>query len=334
MVTITLPVTDCSCIAQVRRTAVECARALGFGETDVGRVAIVVTELAGNLVKHARGGEMVIAEFEDANGPGVEVLALDRGPGITDVATCLRDGYSTAGSPGQGLGAVVRLSQVFDIVSSAELGTAILSRLQPNRPEPAAWPDGIVFGAVSVPKPGETVCGDAWCVQRIGDGHSIFVADGLGHGPAAAAAATEAVRLFRRNAGEPPCTILERVHAGMRHTRGAAVAVARLEPRQGRMTFCGVGNIAGSLLIAGQVRRTVSQNGTAGLSAQRIQGFDYPLRTPFVFVMHTDGLASGCSPQRCPGAGAAHPTLLAAVLYRDFARGRDDATVVVASAGE
>lgn len=181
------------------------------------------------------------------------------------------------------------------------------------------------------PKYGEQVCGDAWCAVAGDEGElRLMMADGLGHGPAAATAAVEAVRLFRRFVHEDPASVVAHIHAGMRHTRGAAVAVARLQPDRGRATFCGVGNIAGTILGNGQTRRTVSQNGTAGLSARRIQAFDYDLPTPFLFVLNSDGLHTNWSIERYRSLQSVHPVLLAGVLYRDFSRGRDDVSVLVA----
>lgn len=332
MGTFALDMADPSQVGAIRRYAVGRAEALGFDEADTGRVAIVATELATNILKHAEYGEMIVADFDDASGMGVEMLALDRGPGIADIAACLRDGYSTASSAGHGLGAVRRQAQTFDIISSLAAGTAVLARLSAGRAMPTRATHDFCLGAVTVPKHGETVCGDAWCAIAESESGEcrVMVADGLGHGPLAASAAIEAVSLFQRHVDDALSAVIERIHEGLRHTRGAAVAIAHLQPRQQRVLFCGIGNIAATILAAGQARRTVSQNGTAGLSVRRIQVFEYDLPCPFHFIMHTDGLTTNWSIERYPGWSAAHPTLIAGVLYRDFSRARDDATVLVA----
>jgi hypothetical protein len=123
--------------------------------------------------------------------------------------------------------------------------------------------------------------------------------------------------------------LLEYLHAGLRSTRGAAVSIARFDHGAGKLTYGGIGNISAAIINGDDVRRMVSLNGTAGHNARKIQTFDYPY-TQGVVVMVSDGLASGWSLARYPGIGFAHPTLIAAVLYRDFARRRDDATVLVA----
>ena len=103
-----LAVAERSRVAEARRLASIAAAERGFAAGDIGRVAIVATELATNLVKHAGGGDIFITPFDDCEGRGLELLALDKGPGISDLQRALSDGYSTTGSAGTGLGAVRR----------------------------------------------------------------------------------------------------------------------------------------------------------------------------------------------------------------------------------
>lgn len=127
--------------------------------------------------------------------------------------------------------------------------------------------------------------------------------------------------------------IVQAVHQGMRHTRGGAVAVARIEWESATVAFAGLGNIAAAVLTPqGQVRRMVSHNGTAGHNARKIQAFDYPCGEG-ILVMHTDGIGTGWKPDDYPALARLHPMLLAGILYRDFSRGRDDATVVACRTG-
>lgn len=327
---ISIQVTEASQVSDARRRAVTVAQRIGFDETATGRVSLTVTELSTNLVKYGTAGEILLDAFEDETGTGVEVISLDKGPGLTDVAEALRDGHSTGGSPGTGLGAVRRQSQDFDIVSWAGRGTAILSRVEARpRGQAAPKPAQPRFGAVIVPLRGELVCGDA-CVTHVhGSGWTVMVADGLGHGPDAARASQEAVRIFRLHQDEAPADVLAAVHAGIRHTRGGAVSVARYDGH-GALAFAGIGNVAGAVVSGGETKRTVSLAGTAGLVARRLQTFTYPFAPNSLFVMCSDGIGTTWSLDRYPGLIGAHPSLVAGVLYRDFARGRDDATVLVA----
>jgi anti-sigma regulatory factor (Ser/Thr protein kinase) len=325
---ISVAVQDQSQVAETRRKAGEIAERHGFGDVDAGRVALVATELASNLIKHGGGGEVLLGTFGDTNETGIELIALDKGPGMFDVAACLSDGYSTAGTAGKGFGAIVRLSHQIDVASWPGLGTAVLSRLRRGQPsgDPLAVPR---TGAVSVPKPGEEVCGDSWSVSCGPEGATLLLADGLGHGPDAAEAAVEAVRLFHRFNGHRLPVLLDYVHGGLRATRGAAVSLARLEKGSQKILFTGIGNVAGVLFVNGELRRMVSMPGTAGHNARKIQTFDYPFPSGLV-ILHSDGLASSWTLQKYPDLASKHPSLIAAVLYRDLARGRDDATVLVA----
>ena len=320
-------VTEASQVSEARRRAVAVAQAVGFDETAAGRVALVVTELATNVVKYGVPGEILVGTYEDGTGSGVEILALDKGPGFSDLGSALRDGHSTGGSAGEGLGAVRRLSYAFDIASRPGSGTAVMARLSGLRP---ALSDALpTFGAVTVPLRGETANGDAYAMRERADGWTAIVADGLGHGPEAAKASEEALRLFRQHRDRPPAAILSAIHAGLSHTRGGAVSVARYAQDTGILTFTGIGNVQGAVVSGPVTKRTVSLAGTAGHAARRIQEFEYPMRPDDLFVLCSDGIATGWSLDAVPGIAGAHPALVAGLIYRDFARARDDATVLV-----
>ncbi|MFC5555344.1 ATP-binding protein [Methylobacterium iners] len=326
-----MSVRDSSQVAEARRRAVAVAQGMGFGEEDAGRVAIVATELATNLIKHGAGGELLIGTYDDRTGSGVECLALDKGPGMADVEASSRDGHSTTGSPGTGLGAIARGAHALDIYSRPGLGTAILVRLQQGRPADALPSPEPVSGAVNLPKTGEDVCGDAWCRKAQEGGFKLMVADGLGHGPFAAEAAHAAVRVFIAEHRDRPGAVLERMHAALRPTRGAAISIAEVSDRQ--VVFAGIGNVAGVLVAEdGTSRRMVSHNGTVGHVAKRVQEFTYPLEGTPLVILCSDGLGTSWSLDAYPGLVQRHPTLVAGVLYRDFNRGRDDVTVLVARA--
>jgi anti-sigma regulatory factor (Ser/Thr protein kinase) len=325
---IALAVQDQSQVSETRRRATEMAKSQEFDDSDLGRVALVVTELATNILKHGNGGEILVGTFGDGADSGIEVIALDKGGGISNMAASMADGYSTAGTAGKGLGAVVRQSHFVDIASWPGTGTAVLARLKRGQPSDKRG-DSNQIGAVSVPMLGEDVCGDSWSVASGPDETTLLVADGLGHGPDAAEAAVEAVRLFHRFNGHRAPVLLDYIHGGLRATRGAAVSIARFQPASGKMIYAGVGNIAGAIATNGELRRMVSMPGTAGHNARKIQAFEYPFTAGLV-ILHSDGIASSWTLERYPNLAARHPTLIAAVLYRDLARHRDDATVLVA----
>ncbi len=324
--TVTLPMSDTSQPGQARRAAIRLASHGGFDEEATGKLAIAITEAASNIIKHGRGGDVILRELREAGTHGVEMLALDRGAGMENIGQCLRDGYSTSGTPGTGLGAIMRLSSEFDLHSIPGVGTAVLARFWSSRP-PKPEPE---VGAVCVAQRGESVCGDAWAVARRAGVTVLLVVDGLGHGLPAWEAATAALGAFDASRSAEPCAVLQEIHAVLRPTRGAAVAVAALDPHRRVVSYAGLGNICGAILGDGPARHMVSHNGTAGHEARRFDEFAYPWPEGAQVVMHSDGLVTHWDLGRYPGLLQREPSLVAGVLYRDFSRRRDDVTVVVA----
>jgi anti-sigma regulatory factor (Ser/Thr protein kinase) len=321
-------VTEASQVGEARRRACTLARASGLDERQTARVALVVTEAATNLVKHAGGGEVLFHALRQEGGTGFEILALDRGHGMQNAALALRDGYSSAGTLGTGLGAIVRQSDFFDLHSPSGSGCALLARI--DGPGGVAPDLRLEVGGIAVPARGEEACGDAWAVARQGDRTGILVVDGLGHGPLAAEAAEVAVRVFQGSRAPGPAAAVEVIHLALRPTRGAAVAVAEVDLERELVRFAGIGNVAGVVVAPSSTRHMVSLGGIAGHSVRRIDEFTYSWPASATLLLHTDGLASHWDLGKYPGLVERHPSLIAGVLYRDHARGRDDAAVVVA----
>jgi anti-sigma regulatory factor (Ser/Thr protein kinase) len=328
-------VQDPSQVGEVRRAAVGLAQELGFDQTACGRVALVATELGTNLARHARNGQLLLAAVSSgAASAMVELLSLDQGPGIANFAKCLADGYSTLGTSGTGLGAVRRLSAEFDAFSHVSSGTVLLARIAASRevgstPVAIATASAFCVGAVAVCAPGESVCGDTWELVQDGANAAVIMADGLGHGPLAAEAARAATTVFRRHAGGLPSQVLGQVHLGLKSTRGAAVAMARLDRQEGSMVFCGAGNITSRLISGVEDRTLISQNGTAGLQIRALQDVRYDWPAHALLIMHSDGITTRWHLGDVPGLLQHHPSVVAAWILRDHLRGRDDATVVV-----
>jgi serine phosphatase RsbU (regulator of sigma subunit) len=245
----------------------------------------------------------------------------------------LQDGFSTAGTRGTGLGAIARLSSEFDVYSVPDWGTAVMARLWPRPMASVSSRAAMDFGAVSLPHPAEQVCGDLWAVEQAPGRILLIVADGLGHGPAAAAAAQESVRVFRENVHQAPAEILLSIDAALRSTRGAAVLVAAINLIERQVCCAGVGNISGSIVVEGPSRSLVSHNGTMGHAVRKIQEFLYPFPCGAVLILHSDGLATSWRLNQYPGLAARSPVIIAGVLYRDYKRGRDDVTVVAVRDG-
>jgi anti-sigma regulatory factor (Ser/Thr protein kinase) len=329
-----IPVTDDSGIGECRRSAKGLLDGHGFDEVSAGRIGIIATELATNIVRHAGRGEVLMQVLTGGSSPEFELMSIDLGPGMQDVDACLRDGHSTGGTAGHGLGAVARLSSTFDVFSVPGQGTVVLSRSKPNgrqqHPAPAA---SLQLGAINLAVAGEIECGDTWRVAEGGALASIFVADGLGHGALAASASQAAAEVFTSRPCEAPSILMQSCHHALAGTRGAAAACAVLRLAESKVDYAGVGNIAGTVVTRNRSRGMVSHNGTLGVQLLRTQQFEYDWPAGALVVMHSDGLSARWSLSAYAGLHLHHPAVIGGVLYRDFVRRRDDVTVVVARLG-
>jgi anti-sigma regulatory factor (Ser/Thr protein kinase) len=322
------PMGDASRVGEARRHAMQVAQEAGLDEVQTGQLALVVTELGNNLVRHAQQGRLLIRA--DAAAGEVEVISIDKGPGIADVARSMGDGFSTGGTPGTGLGAVRRLSSEFDIHSAVPDGTVILSRLHRKPAADRAGSAAIEMRGLSIAAPGERVCGDAWAASVDGPRALVLVADGLGHGPGAAEASLAATEVLAQNPAAGPAVLVERVHARLRSTRGAAVAVLSLDAATSSLRSCGAGNVVARLISGVSDRTLLMQHGTAGLQIRRPEELVHEWPAHALLVVHSDGIDTRWSAQRLLPLLGRDPAMLCALLLRDHCRGRDDATLVVA----
>jgi anti-sigma regulatory factor (Ser/Thr protein kinase) len=324
-----LPAEEPSQVGECRRAAQRLAEAWEFDETLVGRAGIIATELANNLVKHAKRGELLLQALHGTGRVMLEIVSVDRGPGM-QVERCMRDGYSTGGTAGTGLGAISRLSQLFDVYSAESQGTVAVSRIERQLDAAVLSATfGLEFGAINLALSGEIECGDAWRIAANDGVLAVMVADGLGHGPLAARAAQAAAQAFSENPFDQPSAALQRFHTSLSGGRGAAAACAILDADQRKVRYAGVGNIAGTLTSPSRTRGMVSHNGILGVELQRKQQFEYDYAPDDRIVMHSDGMSQRWSLADYPGLSFRHAAVIAGVLYRDHARLRDDVTVVV-----
>ena len=328
MTSFATPIDDPSQIAEVRAAARKLAGDMGFDETSAERVAIVLTEAGTNLLKHAGGGRIFVRAIGSNSHIEIEMLALDKGPGIQDVELSWRDGYSSSGTSGTGLGAIARLSRYCDVYSAHGAGTAVLARIPPLTARIGAEPNHV--GVIQASKPGQEVCGDAWGLHKSSEQKTLLLADGLGHGPDAAKASGAAVEILNRYPKLGPLELVESVHLALRSTRGAAVAIAKLDENRRNVTFAGLGNVSGLICAHGEpARHMVSTNGTAGAEARHIREFTYPWPEGSLVILHSDGIGTHWNLNDYPGLSMRDPALVAGVIYRDHVRGNDDATILV-----
>ncbi len=322
-------VEDAGAAGVARRVAVEAAQRLGFGAERLAELTIVGSEMVSNLHKHADRGRVGIRCLRHEGLGAVELVAIDEGPGMADTVLSARDGNSTAGTLGIGLGAIARLSNRVDGYSLPGRGTVLTAQLWPD----AATPAQVAAEGVSRPLTGEGVCGDRFAVRTHEGALLLMVADGLGHGPLAAAAASAAADAFLASSLSAPGAIVEHLHKTISYTRGAAVSVARLDGLA--VQFAGLGNVAGAIAWpSGERRGLVSMPGIVGHQLRQVREFDYRMDAGAVLIMHSDGLSDRWNLADYPGLTRRAPLTVAATLLRDRGQRRDDACVLVAKASD
>jgi len=314
-------VTDAGTVGAVRRAAEALARELDLPGERVAELAIVSAELATNQLRYTTDGLVHLRTVRYSEARGVELLAVDSGPGMADLTVSTRDGHSTSGSLGIGMGAIRRLATRLDAYSRVGPGT-VLSASVWSQPPPPSLADGLTR-----PISGETVSGDSYAVRVHGGRVQAMLCDGLGHGPLAAGAAQAAVAAFRTAPSGGPRPVLEHLHGGLARTRGAVVAVAELDPDVVR--FAGLGNISAWVAGPSGRRAMTCLPGIVGHQRGGIREFTYPLPPDAVVVMHTDGLTDRWALTGYPGLLDHRPLLVAATLLRDAGLRRDDAGVLV-----
>ncbi|HXT88287.1 MAG TPA: ATP-binding protein [Trebonia sp.] len=315
-------VEDPSAAAACRGAAMSLATRLEFPKSRADELALAVTEAASNLHKHASQGSMLLRIARGEGRPGIEMVTVDAGPGFRDPVAALRDGHSTSGTLGIGLGAISRLADFYDLYSVPGHGTALVTRFWA-----APRADTVRYAGLTRPITGETECGDIFGVVEADGLLTGVLCDGLGHGPLAAIAAMEAVTTVLDDPVGEPAVLLERAHRRMTHTRGGALAVAQVAGPVVR--FAGLGNIAAVILADGARRSMLSVPGIAGHHARSVRQFDYPVAPGAVVILHSDGISGRWAPNDLPGLAARDPLVVAAALFAHAGSRRDDAGVLV-----
>lgn len=316
--------------AIVRSEIKRMAAAAEFDAKRMAELEIIVAEVTSNIVKHTTsGGELLVKILEDNK--GLEIIAIDNGPGVSNITKMLEDGVSSTNTLGQGLGAIRRLADHFDIYSIKGWGTVLLVRIYKDRNEPIKKKN-IEAGVIMLAKEGETKCGDNYhCVVR-GNQMKFAVSDGLGHGKEAAIAAVESLLVFKKNIMLPPNEQLKRIHDGIKKTRGAVMNITHIDVGSNQAVYCGVGNISSRVQSLTKPKSCISYNGIVGHSIPTTLNNHVMLWNKHdILVIHSDGLSSRWDLQKYPSVTTRDRSIIAAVLFKDFYRKTDDVTIAVIS---
>ena len=315
-------VEDASAAAACRGAAVALAGRLQFPEARADQLVLAVTEAATNLHKHAKQGSLLLRIARGNGKPGIELVTIDVGPGVHDAGAALRDGHSTSGSLGIGLGAIQRLADFYDLYSGPGRATALVARFWPDR-----QPDRPACAGLIRPISGETECGDVFGAAETESGVTGVLCDGLGHGPLAASAAMEAVTAVLDDPAAEPAVLVERAHRRLAGTRGGAIGVVRVAGPV--VWFAGLGNIAAVILADGARKGMLSVPGIVGHQARSIRQFEYAAAPGAAVVLHSDGISARWDAAALPGLNARDPLVIAAALLAQGGTHRDDAGILV-----
>jgi anti-sigma regulatory factor (Ser/Thr protein kinase) len=324
---------DRSYVAYVKREIHKEIAQHKFSEIKASKIDIIVSEITSNLIKHTQGGELLyrIYNVDDYNS-AFEIICIDQGPGIMDTARVMKDGMSTSGTLGHGLGAIERLSNQFNIYSMPGWGTILYSKVLAKEQKTVRKSTiDLEVRGLCVPKVRETMCGDGYAIKRNGHNVQIFFGDGLGHGERAHEAVSVATDFFLACDEKEPTDILKGMHERVRRTRGLVATVAVLDAKQNEWRLCGVGNIMTRLYSGIVFKNYMSYNGTIGLNLPNSMNASvHPAEKNQHLIMCSDGLRTRWDLNKYPTIFKCDNFVLAAALYKDFSRGTDDASVLIA----
>jgi anti-sigma regulatory factor (Ser/Thr protein kinase) len=299
----------------------------GFSDTKVGEIDIIVAEMVSNLVKHGQGGKLLVKLVTQQQIDGIELICIDNGSGINDVNRMMSDGMSTTNTLGQGLGAIKRLSTVFQVYTLKDWGTVLLSRVFME--DLPYLKKSTEIRAVVVSKPGEEKCGDGFFCRIGTDGVRLFLGDGLGHGSEAEIAVTRAVLTFKNSREESATEVLREIHGTVRKTRGLVGTAALFNKKERLWRICGIGNIATRIINGIEMKSHMSYNGIIGYNIPNtMKDQEVHADNGQIIVLCSDGIKTKWDLAKYPGILKYDLSILAAVIFKDHARYTDDMSVV------
>ena len=322
---------DRSLVAFIKREIHNLALESGFTAHRAGETDIIVAELTSNLIKFPGSGELLYRVNKLATHNEIEIYCLDNGTGIANINKIMNDGYSSANTLGQGLGAIKRLSNDFQIYSLRNWGTVQYVKICDTADYclPALKPN-LNFSAISVNCPGERVCGDGYLVKESSAGFQIFVGDGLGHGVNAHEAVEQAKKIFKSSREADPVAVLREMHDGVKKTRGLVATVASVNYKNETWSICGIGNISTRIYYGIDNKTYTPYNGIVGHNIPRtLNSTIVPYQKHQMVVMHSDGLRTRWNLSELLSILKHDPGIVGASIYKSTLRGNDDATILV-----
>ena len=330
-------------IGVCRRKSVSLAGRLGFDNVKTGEVAILVSELVTNVLKHGgnKGRIMICQLLTPDNRKAMEIWCCDSGDGIKDIGNAMNDGFSEKKSLGIGLGTIRRFSDIFEInpVLSENRNNPDLQILRTFShcirivkwvPE-IRWlgtNHNLIAGAVSRCKPGEKINGDLYLISHLNAVTSIAaVIDGLGHGNEANMASAIIKEQILLKSELPPDELIKCIHQSAKGTRGAVIGLVRIDTGNSKLLFAGIGNVEGFVHSPSGKKSLISWGGILGHNIRTPRVFEFPFMPGDLVCLFSDGITTRWNTDEIDWKD--HPQKIAELLINTYSRPNDDATVLI-----
>lgn len=316
----------------VRSKLFAISQRLHFSDLKRENMALVAAEMVTNQVKYAGGRGMI--QIWEQPGPTLDILALDYGPGISNLKLAQQDGYSSTNTLGKGLGSIQRLADEIHIYTRPEggsgqgkswTGTAVLARFRKGSGEAGRLPAELGLYARALTD--ERFNGDHLYFQATATGLRWLHLDGLGHGQSAQEATANLGACLLEH--DRPDAIMHALDERLRDSRGAVAILADLDLRARRLTLHGVGDMQAYVVQDERLQRYAFSPGILGKEYKLPAAQQFELAAKAAVVTVSDGIRRSWNEDSFPGLFHLHPQLIAYVLGNIMGRISDDQSMCV-----
>ena len=326
-------ISDDSSQALLRSKLRAVSRRMGFKDAVRERIELVCNEIISNQLKYAGGHGLVqVWEYGNSEFSALDLFALDYGPGISNLPDAMKDGYTTSGTMGKGLGTIQRMSAEYEVYTlpsglshdSPWHGTAVWSRFYVgNKPPSHPFQYGHHLRAYQ----DDVYNGDCICVQPSIDSVKWLHADGLGHGKEAAEGLVGAENVL--DSSTPLDGTLLNLSQRLRGGRGAVAMACEIDFTALMLRICGVGDMSAFLICNGERKVLNFSPGVLGHEHRSFEMVELPFPKQALFITASDGLRRNWNLNTFPGLWRLHPQFIALLLGNVASRNNDDKSIFV-----
>lgn len=317
-----IPINRESDVINARVIGVKMAVSMGFREIALAEIEIIISELGTNIIRHAKAsGELTFQAIRDGRIRGIEIIAKDYGKGIHISDISGNEGISSEGGLGIGLAGVRRLADEFEI--GIDNGTVARARKWMTED----YDIRVKCSVLAKPKFGETVSGDAFFYKHLPSYAVFSVVDVLGHGPEAHRVAETVRKILETEYRKDLLSITEYCHHRLKGSRGAAIAVGKIDFKESVFYHIGIGNVETRIYGGASLLRPSCTNGTLGMSIGGARVGEYPYFEGSCIIMFSDGISGKFDIDAAVLRKTAQE--ISHFVFSKYAKDHDDATVLV-----